>query len=76
MQTLLSDTSRTSILLISRLSADDNGVYTCTVQYSNAGQIPGGQNIIVHTTSTNINLTLNGKIVVLIPNDIYSSQVQ
>ena len=59
--------------MISRLSADDNGVYTCTAQYSNAGQIPGGQNIIAHTTLANISLTLNGKIVALIPNDIYVS---
>ena len=65
-QTLLADTSRTSILLISGVSADDNGIYTCTVQYSNAIQIPGGQNIIAHTNSSNINLTLNGKIIISI----------
>ena len=48
------DTTRTSILSISRLSSDDNGTYTCTAEYDIFGKT-------IHRTSTTISLTLDGK---------------
>lgn len=64
--TKLTDTTRTSVLIVSNISSNDAGVYTCTASYLGFGDIsanfyfPGFNEIIPMTTSNTVNLTLNG----------------
>lgn len=60
------DTSRTSILNISSISANDSGIYTCTVYYKHSELDLGSLSqpnplFTAHRTSNNITLSLEGK---------------
>ena len=58
--TKLTDTTRTSILMISSVSSFDAGNYTCTAEYLAFGDNPG-YTIPLMKTSFRISLILNGE---------------
>ena len=57
-------TTRTSILMLSNISAADAGNYTCSVSYLAFGDNPGFT-VPEMSTSTNINLILNSELLLL-----------
>ena len=58
--TKLTDTTRTSVLIVSNISSNDAGVYTCTASYFGLGDVQGFNHIPLMETSNIVNLTLNG----------------
>ena len=57
--TKLTDTTRTSVLIVSNISSNDAGVYTCIASYLAFGDNPGFSIPLMETSNT-VNLTLNG----------------